>query len=147
MKIDNWQKREIFGLLFWGFIGLVVMILVMSLAGCSSAKYVPVETVRIEYKTRDSIRVDSIYQRDSIYLIVKDDTVYKYKEKYMYKYLYLNKTDTIIKTDSVQVPYPVEKALTRWQAMKIELGGWAFGVIVVFGLVIVGWLAYRRIIK
>lgn len=38
MKIDNWQKRELFGLLFWGFIGLVVMILVMSLAGCGSSK-------------------------------------------------------------------------------------------------------------
>lgn len=36
MKIDNWQKRELLGLLFWGFIGLVVMILVISLAGCAT---------------------------------------------------------------------------------------------------------------
>lgn len=27
--------------------------------------------------------------------------------------------------------------------MKIELGGWAFGIIIVFALVIVGWFVYR----
>ncbi len=34
-------------------------------------------------------------------------------------------------TDSVQVPYPVEKQLSRWQQMKIELGGWAFGMVII----------------
>jgi hypothetical protein len=53
----------------------------------------------------------------------------------------------MIKIDSVQVPYPVEKQLTRWQQMKIELGGWAFGVIIAFGLVISGWVIYSRIRK
>lgn len=110
---------------------------------CRSIKYVPVETVRTEYKTRDSIRFDSIYQRDSVLLLVKGDTVYKEKYKYLYKYQYLNKTDTVIKVDSIQIPYPVEKELSRWQSIKMELGGWAFGVIVVMVLVIVGWLRYR----
>lgn len=113
------------------------------LSSCRSIQYVPIETVKTEYKTRDSIRVDSVYNRDSIYMLVKGDTVYKYKERYLYKYLYLNRTDTVIKTDSIQVPYPVEKNLTKWQEMKIELGGWAFGIIVTFGLVIVGLLVYR----
>ena len=39
-------------------------------------------------------------------------------------------------TDSVQIPYPVEKQLTRWQRMKIELGGWAVGVIVILSIVL-----------
>ena len=110
-------------------------------------QYIPVETVRTEYKTRDSIRVDSIYNQDSIYVLVKGDTVYQYRYKYLYKYQYLNRTDTMIKIDSVQVPYPVEKQLTRWQQMKIELGGWAFGVIIAFGLVISGCVIYSRIRK
>lgn len=46
-------------------------------------------------------------------------------------------------TKEVKVPYPVEKELTRWQQMKLELGGWAFGIIIAFSLIIVGWLAYR----
>ena len=35
---------------------------------CRSVQYVPVENIRTEYKTRDSIRVDSIYNQDSIYV-------------------------------------------------------------------------------
>lgn len=106
-------------------------------------QYVPVETVRIEYRTRDSVRYDSIYKHDSIFYLIKGDTVYKYVRQVEYKYLFINRTDTILKTDSVQVPYPVEKQLSRWQALKMELGGWAFGIIIIFALIIVGWLVYR----
>ena len=38
---------------------------------CRSVQYVPVENIRTEYKTRDSIRVDSIYNQDSIYVFSK----------------------------------------------------------------------------
>ena len=110
-------------------------------------QYVPVETVRTEYKTRDSIRIDSIYQQDSVYVLVKEDTVYQYKYKYLYKYQYLNRTDTVIKIDSVQVPYSVEKQLNRWQSLKMELGGWAFGLVIAFVLIIIVWLVYRTKIK
>lgn len=111
---------------------------------CRSIQYVPVETVRTEYKTRDSIRFDSIYQRDSVYTLIKGDTMYQYKYKYLYRYLTINKTDTVIKTDSVQVPYLVEKQLSRWQFMKMELGGWAFGIIIAMTLIIVGWLVFWK---
>lgn len=113
------------------------------LSSCRSIQYVPVETVRTEYLTRDSIRFDSIYHHDSVYVHVKGDTVYQYKYKYLYKYQYLNRTDTVIRTDSVQVPYPVEKKLNRWQTLKMELGGWAFGVIIASVLIIFGWLIYK----
>jgi hypothetical protein len=69
--------------------------------------------------------------------------VYKYVKQVEYKYLFINRTDTILKTDSIQVPYPVEKRLTRWQTLKMGLGGWALGVIIVFALVIVGRMIYR----
>ena len=60
-------------------------------------------------------------QQDTIYLPSKEVTV----------------------TKEVKVPYPVEKELTRWQQMKLELGGWAFGIIITAALIIVGWLIYR----
>ncbi len=125
----------------------LIYIILLTLAICfvsCRTQYVPVETVRTEYKTRDSIRVDSIYNQDSIYVLVKGDTIYQYRYKYLYKYQYLNRTDTVIKVDSVQVPYPVEKRLSRWQSLKMELGGWAFGIIIMFVFVIIGWLVYRR---
>ena len=46
-------------------------------------------------------------------------------------------------TKEVKVPYPVEKDLTRWQQMKLELGGWAFGIIITAALIIVGWIVYK----
>ena len=52
---------------------LIYIIMLLTLATCfisCRTQYVPVESVRIEYKTRDSIRYDSIYQRDSIYTLV-----------------------------------------------------------------------------
>lgn len=60
-------------------------------------------------------------QQDTIYLPSKEVTV----------------------TKEVKVPYPVEKELTRWQQMKLELGGWAFGIIIAFALIIIGWLVYK----
>lgn len=117
---------------------IILLMLAICLTSCRSIKYVPVETVKTEYKTRDSIRFDSIYEHDSIFLFVKGDTVYKEKYRYKYRYLTINKTDTVMLTDSVQIPYPVEKQLTRWQQMKIELGGWAFGIVIAFLLLIIG---------
>lgn len=125
---------------------LVYIIILLILAVCFTScrtQYIPVESVRTEYKTRDSIRIDSIYQRDSIYTLVKGDTVYLYRYKYLYRYLTTNRTDTILKNDSIRVPYPVEKKLSRWQSIKMELGGWAFGIVIVFILVIIGRIVYR----
>ena len=121
---------------------IILLMLAICFVSCRT-QYIPVESVRTEYKTRDSIRYDSIYQRDSIYTLIKGDTVYQYRYKYLYRYLTTNRTDTILKNDSIRVPYPVEKKLSRWQSIKMELGGWAFGIVIVFILVIIGRIVYR----
>lgn len=125
---------------------LVYIIILLILAVCFTScrtQYIPVESVRTEYKTRDSTRYDSIYQRDSIYTLVKGDTVYQHRYKYLYRYLITNRTDTILKSDSIRVPYPVEKQLTRWQILRMELGGWAFGIIILFILIIIGRIVFK----
>ena len=121
---------------------IILLILAICFVSCRT-QYIPVESVRTEYKTRDSIRFDSVYQRDSIYMLVKGDTVYQYKYKYLYRYLTMNRTDTIVKTDSIQTPYPVGKQLSRWQSIKMELGGWAFGIIILFILIIIGRIIFK----
>ena len=110
-----------------------LLILATCFVSCRT-QYIPLESVRTEYKTRDSIRFDSIYQRDSIYTLINGDTVYQYRYKYLYRYLTTNRTDTILKNDSIRVPYPVEKKLNRWQSIKMELGGWVIIVIFVYML-------------
>lgn len=122
---------------------LIIMLLIPAICSCRSVKYVPVETVKTDSIYISNVLRDSIYRLDSIYIRDKGDTVWVEK----YKYLFVDKLrhDTLYlsRTDSIRVPYPVEKELTRWQQMKLELGGWAFGIIIAFALIIVGWLIYR----
>ena len=48
---------------------------------------------------------------------------------------------TLLK-EYAEVPVEVEKKLTKWQAMKIEMG--AFGIIIAFVLLVAGLLIYRK---
>lgn len=126
---------------------IYLLLLSAVLSSCRSIKYVPMESVKTEYKTRDMTRYDSIYQKDSIYMFLKSDTVYRTEVKYRYKYLSVNKNDTVLKTDSILMPYPIEKQLTKWQAIKIELGGWAFGVVIVVIILFALQLVRRYIFR
>lgn len=49
------------------------------------------------------------------------------------------KTDTVIKTDSIREPYPVERKLNKWESLKMEVGGWAIGVLSVVLLAVIGY--------
>lgn len=120
----------------------LTILLTSAICSCRSVKYVPVETVKHDSIYLSQIKKDSIYVKDSV-LIIKGDTVVEYRYKYIYQYK--DRTDTlyVTKTDSVRVPYPVEKELTRWQQTKLELGGWAFGMVIAFELIIIGWMIYR----
>lgn len=137
------EYKEAKRLMGIGCIALILMLLTILLHGCTPIKYVPVETLKVEYRTRDSIRYDSIYKHDSIYVLDKGDTVYKYIKLMEYRYLFINKTDTVLQTDSVQVPYPVEKKLTKWESIKLDMGGWMFGALIVLLL----YILYRRYVR
>ena len=39
--------------------------------------------------------------------------------------------DTVIKTDSIRVPYPVEKQLSRWESLKMQAGGYVFVLLII----------------
>lgn len=127
------------------FIYIIYVLLVLSLIGCRTRiQYIPVESVRTEYK--DRLQRDSIYFRDSIFMREKGDTVFIDRWRYLYKDKLI--TDTLIVNDTIRVPYPVEKELTRWQQTKMDVGGWAMGVL--SGIAILGvayviiWLLKRK---
>ena len=113
----------------------VVIMLMAGVFGSCGTQYIHVETVKTEYRVRDSIRHDSVYQQDSVYVTVKGDTVYEYKYKYLYKYQYINRMDTLMKTDSIQIPYPVEKQLSKWQRFKLDFGGTAMLIVIMIVIV------------
>lgn len=122
---------------------LIIMLLIPAICSCRSVKYVPVETVKTDSIYISNVLRDSIYRLDSIYIRDKGDTVWVEKYKYLFVDKLRHDTMYLSRTDSIRVPYPVEKELTRWQQMKLELGGWAFGIIIAFVLIIVGWMIYK----
>lgn len=113
------------------------------LSSCRSIQYVPVDTIKTECKYIDRIQHDSIYQKDSVMYYVKGDTVFVDKYKYLYKYLFINKVDSFVKVDSIQVPYPVEKRLTRWQSLKMDIGGIALTVVAIIVIIALGKMIYK----
>ena len=120
---------------------LFLFFVIMSLTGCRTVKFVPVPEYHTLYKTRvDTVqRLDSVYFRDSVFIAAKGDTVYLTKTHWRERFrnVYHIKTDTIMQRDSIRVPYPVEKQLTKWQRWKMDLGGWAMGVAVAFFILVI----------
>lgn len=119
------------------------MCLLFVICSCRTVKYIPVETIKVDTTYINKLQRDSIYMLDSVYVKEKGDTVLIEKYKYLYRDKLVRDTLYMAKTDSIQVPYPVEKELTRWQQIKQELGGWALGIILVVTLAIVILLIYK----
>ncbi len=126
---------------------IIPYIILSSLAGCKSVQYVPMETVRTDSIYVDRYQRDSIYQRDSVFVNrwTAGDTVYQ--DKVVWKYVYRDKvkydTVSILRSDSVRVPYPVEHKLTKWEEVRLTVGGWAIAFIIIVILIVVGCLIYK----
>ena len=122
-----------------GFLwGIMSCILISLLSGCKSVQYVPVETVRT-----DSVYIDR-YQHDSRW--TAGDTVYQ--DKVLWKYVYRDKVvyDTvgILRSDTVRVPYPVERRLTKWEQVRLNVGGWAIAILIITFTIIIGHMYNRK---
>lgn len=132
---------------FLCLVGIIIAVLLSFIfSGCRSIQYVPVEKVVTEYKTNtvhDSVYLE-VLKHDSVVIEKLGDTVYvnKWHTLYKDKWKEVIKTDTVIKTDSVQVPYPVERKLTKWEQTKMDAGGIAIGVcIAIIIMIIIGFIA------
>lgn len=88
---------------------------------CRTVKYVPVETIKVDTTYINKLQRDSIYMLDSVYIKETGDTVFIEKYKYLYRDKLVRDTLYMAKTDSIQVPYPVEKELTWWLKIKIAI--------------------------
>ena len=106
-----------------------LLILILFIGSCTSTRLVPVETVRVDSVFVAKIERDSIYERDSVFVAVKADTVFKTSLKYVYRDRLVRDTVFRLKCDTVTRVVEVEKPLTYWQRKKIELGGVAMWLI------------------
>lgn len=163
---------------------VLVMMLLCALFGSCITKYVPVESVRTEYRDKDNtelldviktlterlhqkeLQVDSLMQSHNERLVLNDkgDTLRHDRETIVYRSSHREtelerlldaKNDSIrylrqqlesIKADSIPVPYPVEKPLSRWEQTKMDFGGFALGGIAAVLCIAVVWLIrkFRR---
>lgn len=106
---------------------LLFILIIIALTSCRTVKpidrtivdsteiEVPIINTKIEY--RDRFIYDSIYVHDSIFTMIKGDTVYISKNKEINRLI--SKTDTIIKTDTIHVPVKISKTVTKTET-KVE---------------------------
>ena len=127
--------------LAWPYLvsAVAVLALAVLLAGCKTREFVEVERILRDttYITKE-VR-DSVWLHDSVSVKERGDTVFverwhtKFRER--------------LRTDTVPVPYPVEKLverqLTGWQRLRLGLGS-----AVLIGLVgFVGWKLRRFFVR
>ncbi len=123
---------------------------VLFLTSCKT-KYVTVPEYHTQYVVKiDSVeKVDSIYQRDSIYVWQKGDTIYSNRTILQDRLRYVTrvKTDSFIKRDTIYVPKPTERTLTKGEQRYITIGKYAVGASLVMVLaisVLIIWLIHRK---
>ena len=80
---------------------------------------VPIPQIKTEIKYIDKVKYDSIYLKDSVYIVQKGDTIYNNKVAYRYKYKYLK--DTITKLQKV-TEIKVQNQLNVVQKVLIYIG-------------------------
>lgn len=135
-------------------LGALVAVVIFSLLGCRSSSIGMKPSVsRFETDSsmaetdRETLRWDSIVKRDSVY--VRDsvairqvgDTVYtdRWHWEYIYDFFHLErlgldkdkKSDFrfIARSDTVRVPYPVEKELSKWEQFQLKYAIWSMGAL------------------
>ena len=126
----------------------IAILVVVLMAGCKTKeRVVTVETVRNDTTYIMKHQRDSVWLHDSIHVTEKGDTIRI--EKWHTKYIEKVTHDTLYqhKTDSVPVPYPVEKLVERelswWQQTRMHLGE---ALLAIAGIAVVVFVVRRKLI-
>ena len=122
---------------------LTAILALLICVGCTTTKYVPVETVRTEYK--DNVR--EIHTTDSVmntrFVYINGDTVIDYRDRVRWREKLVHDSIYIERNDTIRVPYPVERKLSRWEQTKMDFGGMAMGGLMVTLIAFV-WIVILR---
>jgi hypothetical protein len=100
---------------------ILIALLLLIISGCKTKEVlVPTEKTVIEY--RDRTFVDSVYNRDTLVLFTKNDTVYLQSIKWRERF----KVDTVRYERVDSIPYFIEvtkevNVLTKWQKIRLQL--------------------------
>lgn len=156
------SEEKVYKRFFWAFTTFILTMGTALFTLSCKTEYIPVETSHTEHHWHtDSIKeVDSvIHERHTTIMQLDSAAMAQYgirlknaERAWLVKSWELERQieqlqkmsairDTV--RDTIQVPYPVEKKLSKWQQAKVDWGGWAMlGVLVVIILFFV--FALRR---
>lgn len=128
---------------------VVALIAATFLCGCTKTVYVPAESASYRADTVRLVtqRSDSVYRLDSVFVLQRGDTVVinRYRERWRDRREVVHDTTVAVSTDTIRVPYPVEKTVEVekpfpwWSKLLMLVGILALSIAV-------AWLAlkYRR---
>lgn len=138
-------------MLLFALAAAAVVFGLLLLTGCTTTKYVPVETVRTDTLKVTKYERDSIYIHDSTIVREKGDTMLiekwhtRWRDRWMHDTVYQSRVDSIPK------PYPVEKRvpaeLTWWQQTRLHLANILLYALLVIGVIKLGKFLLSRYIK
>ena len=157
------NEGKVYKRFFWMFTAFVLtMGIALFMLSCKT-EYIPVETSHTEHHwhtdsiiQKDSVVKESmttIMQLDSAAMACWGIQLKKAERAWLVKSWELKRQienlqrltairDTV--RDTIQVPYPVEKKLSKWQQAKVDWGGWAMLIVVVLIFLILFFALRRR---
>ena len=141
-KIRRKQLDAIYETAIRVLIVIAICWVISMLTSCKSVETVRVPEVHIDTLIQTKWRTDSVVMRDSV--VIVDDGERRVERVVQWRDRLRTVTDTtyINRTDSISVPYPVEKKLTKWERLKVDYGGYALVAVIIL-LTLAIWLARR----
>ena len=143
MSVET-KRNGCVGVLLWMLIILLAGFVLIGLGACRSVRYIPVESVRHDSVVTILHHRDSIYQHDSVFIKEKADPVLierwhtRWRDRVSHDTLYMSKTDTI------RVPVPVERKLSKSERTYITIGKWSVGAVTGLVLAAICFIFFRR---
>lgn len=125
---------------------VLLMAALWLVCSCSTVKYIPVETLKMDSVRVVDIQRDSVYIADTTIIREKADTVYITRWRTEYKEALRVDTVQVVRTDSIQTIVEVEKKLTKVQQLKMDVGAgvlYAVPILIAVGL----FVLYRKLKK
>lgn len=141
-KIRRKQLDAIYETAIRVLIVIAICWVISMLTSCKSVETVRVPEVHIDTLIQTKWRTDSVVMRDSV--VIVDDGERRVERVVQWRDRLRTVTDTtyINRIDSISVPYPVEKKLTKWEQAKVDYGGYALVAVIIL-LTLAIWLARR----
>lgn len=85
------------------------ILFLMTIQGCKTVEYVPIYHHDTTYVSK--IEHDSVFLKDSTYVITRNDTVFF--TKYIDRFKYINRTDTVYKSNTDTLTVVEEKIVEK----------------------------------